>query len=62
MWYGFAWRDYAALLLLLMLAAVGGTWLGVRLRQRLHAAFLRPLTKFLLTFLALNMLLRYFFS
>ena len=61
-WYGFAWRDYAALLLLLMLAAVGGTWLGVRLRQRLHAAFLRPLTKYLLTFLALNMLLRYFFS
>lgn len=58
-WYGFAFADNLPLLAVLVFAAVGGTWLGVRLRHRLHADFLRPLLKYLLTALALWMIVRY---
>lgn len=57
--YGFSFAGYAWLLAAWIAAAVIGTWLGVRLRHRLRAQWLRPMLKYVLTALALWTLVRY---
>lgn len=61
-WHGFAWLEYAWLLAALVVAAVAGSWLGVRLRHAIRIGFLRPLLKYLLTLLALHMIVRHLYS
>lgn len=61
-WAGFAWTDYGWLLVALVIAVSLGSWLGVYLRQRINAAFLRPVLKILLTLLALHMMGSHLYS
>jgi len=54
---GFAFGAYLPLMLGMVLAVTAGSWAGTRLRSRFPEALLKKLIKYLVTLLALRMLL-----
>lgn len=53
---GFAFTEYWQLLVMMVIMATVGSWLGTRLRQRISMLWLKKMLPWLLTMLALRLI------